>query len=142
MTNLSVHTELLKSGATDPLAGWLLPSALVLGGVLAAALIGAAFGTPQSGVIGETVTPELPSITTVISTSAAQSVQVAATAPTAVTQSSFAFGFLEFDWDPNAPGGVPGFDSWPRSELRVAEASVRNQPIQARHLKTNERVRQ
>src|SRR5437763_1253618 len=30
MTNLSVHTELLKSGATDPLAGWLLPSALVL----------------------------------------------------------------------------------------------------------------
>ena len=24
------------------------------------------------------------------------------------------FGFLEFDWDPNAPGGVPGFDPWPR----------------------------
>ena len=24
------------------------------------------------------------------------------------------FGFLEFDWDPDAPGGVPGFDPWPR----------------------------
>lgn len=25
------------------------------------------------------------------------------------------FGFLEFDWDPNAPGGIPGFDPWPQS---------------------------
>jgi len=25
----------------------------------------------------------------------------------------FAFGYVEFDWDPKAPGGVPGFDSWP-----------------------------
>jgi hypothetical protein len=25
----------------------------------------------------------------------------------------FAFGYIEFDWDPQAPGGVPGFDSWP-----------------------------
>jgi hypothetical protein len=24
----------------------------------------------------------------------------------------FAFGYLEFDWDPTAIGGVPGFDSW------------------------------
>jgi hypothetical protein len=24
------------------------------------------------------------------------------------------FGFLEFDWDPHAPGGVPGFDTWPQ----------------------------
>jgi hypothetical protein len=23
-----------------------------------------------------------------------------------------AFGFLVFDWDPRAPGGVPGFDQW------------------------------
>ena len=28
--------------------------------------------------------------------------------------SSRFFGFLEFDWDPDAPGGVPGFDPWPR----------------------------
>jgi hypothetical protein len=25
------------------------------------------------------------------------------------------FGFLEFDWDPDAPEGVPGFDPWPSS---------------------------
>jgi hypothetical protein len=25
----------------------------------------------------------------------------------------FAFGHLEFDWDPDAPDGVPGFDVWP-----------------------------
>lgn len=23
-----------------------------------------------------------------------------------------AFGFLVYDWDPRAPGGVPGFDRW------------------------------
>jgi len=32
------------------------------------------------------------------------------------TPASAFFGFLEFDWDPNAPGGVPGFDPWPRSQ--------------------------
>jgi hypothetical protein len=26
------------------------------------------------------------------------------------------FGFLEYDWDPDAPGGVPGFDPWPRHD--------------------------
>lgn len=26
------------------------------------------------------------------------------------------FGFLEFDWDADAPEGVPGFDPWPRSQ--------------------------
>jgi len=33
---------------------------------------------------------------------------VGATAP-------FFFGFLEFDWDPNAPGGVPGFGPLPEA---------------------------
>jgi hypothetical protein len=28
------------------------------------------------------------------------------------------FGFLEFDWDPDAPGGVPGFDPWPSTQQR------------------------
>ena len=31
---------------------------------------------------------------------------------------SFAFGYLEFDWDPSASGGVPGFDSWPPASQR------------------------
>jgi hypothetical protein len=30
----------------------------------------------------------------------------------------FAFGYVEFDWDPKAPGGVPGFDSWPPASPR------------------------
>jgi hypothetical protein len=30
----------------------------------------------------------------------------------------FAFGYLVFDWDPQAPGGVPGFDSWPPGSRR------------------------
>jgi hypothetical protein len=25
------------------------------------------------------------------------------------------FGFLEYDWDPDAPGGVPGFDPSPQT---------------------------
>ena len=36
------------------------------------------------------------------------------------------FGFLEYDWDPDAPGGVPGFDSWPKHDQSVAETSPRN----------------
>ena len=31
---------------------------------------------------------------------------------------SFAFGYLELDWDPSAPEGVPGFDSWPPASQR------------------------
>jgi hypothetical protein len=30
----------------------------------------------------------------------------------------FAFGHLVFDWNPAAPGGVPGFDSWPPGSRR------------------------
>lgn len=30
----------------------------------------------------------------------------------------FALGYVEFDWDPKAPGGVPGFDSWPPGSPR------------------------
>lgn len=46
-----------------------------------------------------------------------------ATAPLSVAQESrpagsFAFGYVEFDWDPSAPGGVPGFDSWPSAAPR------------------------
>ena len=36
------------------------------------------------------------------------------------------FGFLEYDWDPDAPGGVPGFDPWPKHDLSVAGTSLRN----------------
>ena len=126
MTMFSLHTELLHGVTTDPRGGWSLPGALALAGVLAAVLIGGAFATPRSASIGETMAPALPSVTTIISTSAPQSVRVAAAAPAAVTQPPFACGFLQIDRDSNAPGGAPGFASWPSRELRVAEASPRN----------------
>ena len=113
MTDLQVNTELLNSGSTDPLARSLVRSTFVVAGALAAALIGGALGAPRSELIAENVAP------------ASQPVRIAAAAPAAVTQPSFAFGFLEFDWDPNAPGGVPGFDFWPKRDLRVAAASPR-----------------
>ena len=33
------------------------------------------------------------------------------------------FGFVEFDWDPDAPGGVPGFDSRPAFHNAAGVAS-------------------
>jgi hypothetical protein len=33
------------------------------------------------------------------------------------------FGFVEFDWDPDAPGGVPGFDSGPAFHTAAGVAS-------------------
>lgn len=36
------------------------------------------------------------------------------------------FGFLEYDWDPDAPGGVPGFDPWPKHDLNGAATNPRN----------------
>jgi hypothetical protein len=54
MTEFPVYAELLNRGATDS-PGWLLPSALVSAGVVAAALIGATFVISQSGSIGGAV---------------------------------------------------------------------------------------
>src|SRR5437870_3167683 len=96
MTALSVRTELLRRGATAPFARLRLSNALLVGGILTAALIGVALGTTQSGPIGRTVAPELPSVSTIntamISASAMQTVRVAAAAAAADTQASFAFG--------------------------------------------------
>ena len=109
-----------------PIAGWLLPSAFLIGGLLAAGLVASAVGMPQRGSIGETPAPELPSIGMIIGASVSQSMQIAATVPAGIPRPAFAFGYLEFDWDPDAPGGVPGFDSWPKHNLSVAETSPRN----------------
>jgi len=53
----------------------------------------------------------------------AQAAPTAATIPMSAPLDSrdvgpFAFGYLVFDWDPRAPGGVPGFDTWPPSGRR------------------------
>ena len=50
MTERPVHNELSSSKTTNPSASRLLPRALIAGGLLVAALIGATFVTPQSGL--------------------------------------------------------------------------------------------
>jgi hypothetical protein len=50
MTEHPVHNELSNTGTTTPLANRLLPRALIAGGLLVAALLGATFVTPQSGL--------------------------------------------------------------------------------------------
>ena len=49
MTEHPVHSEHSNSTTTNP-SGRLLPRALIVAGLLVAALIGATFGTPQSGL--------------------------------------------------------------------------------------------
>ena len=50
MTEHPVHNELSSNTKTNPLANRLLPRVLIAGGLLVAALIGATFVTPQSGL--------------------------------------------------------------------------------------------
>jgi hypothetical protein len=50
MTEHPVHSELSNKTTTNPFASRLLPRALIAGGLLVAALIGATFVTPQSGL--------------------------------------------------------------------------------------------
>jgi hypothetical protein len=48
-----------------------------------------------------------------LAAAASQSAHKNAISIRAVGGKPFAFGYLEFDSDPNAPGGLPGFDTWP-----------------------------
>lgn len=61
--------------------------------------------------------------TPVVAQAAPAAATVPPTAPMSVPLDSgdvghFAFGYVVFDWDPQAPGGVPGFDSWPPGSRR------------------------
>ena len=95
----------------DPLAAWKIPGGLFIGGLLVAA---AAFGKPQFEPVTDAVAPTPLSIGMIIGASASEVLRDKTADPaTAVGRKSFAFGHLEFDWDPSVPGGVPGFDSWP-----------------------------
>jgi len=81
-----------------------------------AALFAAAFTLILSGAWSDQATG------TDVASAAVSSAPHSATAPVDLPRSpssdhrhgSRFFGFLEFDWDPDAPGGVPGFDPWPR----------------------------
>jgi hypothetical protein len=50
MTERAFYNELSNSKTTNPSASRLLPRAFIAGGLLVAALIGATFLTPQSGL--------------------------------------------------------------------------------------------
>jgi hypothetical protein len=119
MTELSILPVLLSKDATDRPGSRLVPT-LIIGGVFAASLIGAAFGMQVFGPVREQ-----PPLTWTIGAAAPQTVLVAAMT-NAGAHPSFAFGFLEFDWDPYAPGGVPGFDAWPRHDPAIGHTSVRH----------------
>lgn len=56
-----------------------------------------------------------PRTSTVNAVARAQAAAVPNGKPTDGERVPWFFGFLEFDWDPNAPGGVPGFDPWPQT---------------------------
>ena len=114
MVRFDAHRKLNCGAATNPLAAWLVPSALLIGGLLGVAVMAALLGTSQLGGITEQTSPELPVQGVTLGASAPQFLQrEGAASKLPIGQKSFAFGYLEFDWDPNAPGGVPGFGSWP-----------------------------
>ena len=76
-------------------------------------------------VITSLIRPQAPAAaqTPLAAETAPQSAPTAATIPMSVPPDTgdvghFAFGYLVFDWDPQAPGGVPGFDSWPPGSRR------------------------
>jgi hypothetical protein len=117
MTELSVLPVLLSKDANDRPDSRLIPT-LIIGGVFAASLMGAALGMQAFGPVREE-----PPFTWTIGAVAPQTVRIAATT-TAGAHPSFAFGFLEFDWNPHAPGGVPGFDAWPRHDPAIGHTSV------------------
>jgi hypothetical protein len=78
-------------------------------------MVGATFDPRPLWPVGKTTAPASASASIDMIAAAPKVIAVALPGPaTALAQKSFAFGYLEFDWDPNAPGGVPGFDSWPR----------------------------
>jgi hypothetical protein len=58
MTEPLVHTELLNRQSTNSFTKPLIPRALLIGGMLTVALIGATFGTRHSGAVGEAAAPE------------------------------------------------------------------------------------
>jgi hypothetical protein len=105
--------ETIFSGQQTKSRARLLPS-LAMASVLTGLAIGALVGSSSIEGNEQLSAPSrLPT----------QSQPTAATTPRSVPPEfgdvgNFAFGWLVFDWDPKAPGGVPGFDSWPPGSHR------------------------
>jgi len=43
-------------------------------------------------------------------------------APASASRTALFFGYVEFDADPDAPGGVPGFGPWPTAPTAVTRS--------------------
>jgi len=97
-----------------------IPGVLCILGFLPLVLI-------EPTTIGRRLDPVAPEQTAKVVTGNSQLARIEnAVSVTAIGRMAFAFGYLEFDWDPRVPSGVPGFDSWSKHNLRVAEESPRN----------------
>ena len=114
MIHFDSHGRTNAEETFNPLIAWLAPSSLLIGGLLGVALVVAISGAPWSGDVTDAVTSESPPQGMFLGAAALHPLATSvAAAPLPARQHSFAFGYLEFDWDPSAPGGVPGFEGWP-----------------------------
>jgi hypothetical protein len=104
MMSLSLHDKSPDQRTPKRLAAWLLQTFVAVAGV-AAVLIAASSGAVTPALVKEEAGPVASTMAATMSATF-RGPAVSATGG----QRSFAFGYLEFDWDPNAPGGVPGFD--------------------------------
>ncbi len=120
MTQLYQRAQPLARYVAGPLAAWLLPSAILIGSVVAVTLFAARFAAqlPEA----ETGLPEMPSLG--VGASAPGTTRVDAPSSDALVETNFAFGFLEFDRSPNLSDGVPDFNSRPLHQPRVGDASA------------------
>lgn len=82
-----------------------LLSGLIVAGLLQAAAMGQGFKPSQDDVMAGMAEP------TAARSSAGD---VIVTSSNEVKQVSLFLGYVEFDWDPTRPGGVPGFGPWSR----------------------------
>jgi hypothetical protein len=85
--------------APEKIAWRWIAAALVLGAFLAATLI---VSVAQINQLPESSARAKP-----------DAAPASSSVPPDTDVGNFAFGYVEFDQNPKAPGGVPGFDSWP-----------------------------
>lgn len=109
MTQVDIHRKTITDVAINQLTAWLVPSGLLIGG-----LLGVALAASWSGDVADSIASDPPLQGMALGASASPPLS-ASIFPSVlpVGQKSLAFGYLEFDWDPSAPGGLPGFDKWP-----------------------------
>lgn len=64
----------------------------------------------------------LPNHDATVAAIASAGLAAAPSSPSGRSKPAFFFGYVEFDADPNAPGGVAGFGPWPQPSRHIAPA--------------------